>query len=95
MRIKISEGFRLLLSEQVLYIAEDKPKAARKFKDELIKEIRRIPTMPFSYRKSIYFEQDDIRDLIFKGYVITFRIKEEQKVIEVFGFTKYREKIEL
>jgi hypothetical protein len=40
------------------------------------------------FRKSIYFENSNIRDLIFKGYTVVFRINEEQ--IEVFGFVKYQ-----
>ena len=44
--------------------------------------------MPYSYRKSIFFDREDIRDLVFKGYVITFVIK--NNIIEVFGFIKYQ-----
>lgn len=48
--------------------------------------------MPYSNRKSIFYEHDDIRNLIFKGYIIIYRIKKEQEEIEVFGFIKYIEK---
>jgi hypothetical protein len=46
--------------------------------------------MPYAYRKSIYFNDKNIRDLIFKGYTIVFRITENK--IEIFGFVKYQEK---
>lgn len=52
-------------------------------------KIRAIPKRPYSYRKSIYFDNPDIRDLIFKGYTIVFRITDER--IVVFGFTKFQE----
>jgi len=42
------------------------------------------------FRKSIYFDNDSIRDLIYKGYTVVFRINIDQ--IEVFGFVKYQEK---
>ena len=44
--------------------------------------------MPLKSRKSIFFEKDEIRDLIFKGYIIVYRINYDDDSIEVFGFTK-------
>ena len=48
--------------------------------------------MPYAKRKSIYFDNDKIRDIIFKGYTIVYRINEEENCIEIFGFTKYQDK---
>lgn len=47
--------------------------------------------MPFKHRKSIFFDRDDIRDLVFKGYVTVYKVNMDLKEIEVFGFTKYKE----
>ncbi len=91
MKIKLSAGFRLKLAKQVTYIARDKPEAGRNFKTELLNEIRRIPDFPYSYRKSIFFNDDNIRDLVYKGYVIAFRIVKNMNTIEVFGFSKYED----
>jgi len=41
--------------------------------------------------KSIFFNRTDIRDLIFKGYVIVYKIDEKENEIQVFGFSKYKE----
>ncbi len=89
MRLRILTSFGDKLNDQVEYIAKDKPAAARKFKREVIRRIKEIPKMPFANRKSIFFDREDIRDLIFKGYVIVYKINTENKSIEVFGFTKY------
>lgn len=64
-------------------IAEEK--RLEKFETNRIKA---IPGNPFKHRKSIYFENQNIRDLIFKGYTVVFRISENQ--IEIFGFVKYQ-----
>jgi hypothetical protein len=48
--------------------------------------------MPYKQRKSIYFENDEIRDMILKGYVIVYKINNTDDSIEVFGFLKYQEK---
>jgi hypothetical protein len=45
--------------------------------------------MPYKCRQSIYFEDENIRDLVVYGYVITYRIKVD--TIEIFGFTKYQQ----
>lgn len=89
MKLKITKGFRDKLNDQIDYIAKDKPTAARRFKNELISKIRKIPDMPYKHRKSIFFDREDIRDLVFKGYVTVYKIDKESQEIEVFGFSKY------
>jgi hypothetical protein len=49
MKVSLSLGFRSLLNEQVLYIAIDKPKAARKFKSDLKRNLRKDLKQPFNY----------------------------------------------
>ena len=91
MNVKISKSFRDRLAAQVEYIARDKPSAARKFKSEVLERIKEISEMPYKHRKSIFFNREVIRDLIFKGYVIVYKVDEQSQLIEVFGFTKYEE----
>ena len=91
MKIKILESFNFDLNEQVEYIARDKPSAARKFKSDILKILTDLRKYPYKNRKSIFFENEDIRDLIFKGYVIVYFVKNEEREIEVFGLIKYRE----
>ena len=91
MRLRISESFTAKLNDQIEFIAKDKPSAARRFKLELIKKVRKIPEMPYKNRKSIFFDREDIRDLIYKGYIIVYKVNQEEKTIEVFGFTKYKD----
>jgi plasmid stabilization system protein ParE len=90
MKIIYTESFVLRLEKQLQFIAKDKPLAAKKFKKNILTTIKSVSSNPYLCRKSIYFENDSIRDLIYKGYTIVFRIKEKQ--IEVFGFVKYQEK---
>jgi len=87
MKILFKDTFIFRLEKQLDYIALDSPGNARKFKTELLSKIREIPSNPYRYRKSIYFENNKIRDLIYKGYTVVFRIGEN---IEVFGFVKFQ-----
>lgn len=92
MKIKVSKSFRNKLNKQIDYIAKDKPVAARKFKNEIISRINGISNMPYQNRKSIFFDDKEIRDMIFKGYIVVYKINRLKKVIEVFGFAKYEAK---
>jgi plasmid stabilization system protein ParE len=88
MKIDLKESFLKRLGNQIDFIAKNNPQNARKFKNNLLNRIKEIPSNPYKFRKSIYYEDEKIRDLIYKGYTIVFRIND--KVIEVFGFVKYR-----
>lgn len=90
MKVVYKESFIVKLEDQVDYIAKDSPARARKFKSELISQLKLIPKNPYQYRPSLYFTDKQIRDLIFKGYTIVFRINKD--TIEVFGFVKYQNK---
>ena len=91
MKLRILKTFGDKLNEQVDYIAKDKPVAARKFKSDILKRIKKIPDMPFANRKSIFFNREDIRDLIFKGYIVVYKVDNKNGLITVFGFSKYKD----
>ena len=92
MTVELTTEFLQDLEDQIAYISQDKPEAAQKFKDDLFELFEDLPSMPLKYRKSVYFENDTIRDLIFKGYTIIYEIDKIKNRILVFGFTKYKEK---
>ena len=75
--------FSKQLKQILKYIARDKPSASMEFKNKLKKKINLIPDNPYKYRKSIYFNDENIRDLIYKKYTIVYRIKPIKKEIEI------------
>jgi plasmid stabilization system protein ParE len=91
MKISFAETFYVLLNDQINYIAKDKPLAARKFKKDLIKSLKRDLKFPYHYKKSIYFNDELIRDYVFKGYTIVYKINSEFEIVEIFEFIKYME----
>ena len=68
MKIVYKETFVKRLEKQLKYLSENSPKSATKLKVGLIKRIKEIP---YLFRKSIYFENDLIRDMIYKGYKLS------------------------
>lgn len=72
------------------HISIDSVIRANKFKNDLKDMIEDISFMPYKYRKSIYFDDENIRDMIFKGYVTPYEIDKITNTITVLGITKYK-----
>jgi len=88
MRIRYKESFKNRPYRQLKYIAKNSPANARKFRDALKQRIESVKENPYKCRQSIYFDDNTIRDLVFKGYVVVYKIRDES--IDVFGLTKYQ-----
>ena len=93
MKVSFEAKFIQKLNDQVRYISKDKPQAARKFKSDLLKNLRKDLEQPFHFKKSRYFENENIRDYVFKGYICVYEIDVEQDIIIVFGFIKYKDSL--
>ena len=89
MVIKYKPKFERELKIIFDFIAKDSLNRAREFRNELIAKIERTAQTPFICRKSINFNDESIRDLIFKGYVIPYLIDDE--VIYILGIYKANE----
>ena len=70
-------------------IAQDNLKAAKKLKNQLLIKTKSIPVNPYLFRQSIYLEDPQIRDCVFKNCTIVFKI--EPSRIIVFGFLKHQQ----
>lgn len=90
MKIKLTIEFNYDLNDIVDFIAKDKPIAARNFKNDLIKNLKKDLENPFHFKKSIYFENEIYRDYVFKGYTTIIRIDNEKQMVYVIGILKYR-----
>ena len=91
MRIIYDPVFETHLLEIINYIATDKPMAAHQFAESLKKSIENLPYSPFKYRKSIYFNDENIRDMIFKGYTIVYKIyplEDSIYILDIFNQNK-------
>ena len=83
MIITYKPTFSKQLKEIIEHIALDKPSASMKFKNELKESINLLPDYPFTYRKSIYFDDENIRDMVYKKYTIIYRVKPRKNEIEI------------
>ncbi len=89
MKIQESEKFKKNLKNILEYITKDKKTATVDFKNNLKKLIQNLKFMLYKYRKSYFFDNENIRDMVFKGYVIPYLIDKEKLIIlDIF---KWRE----
>ncbi len=70
MQIKLDKRFEISFNLILEYIAKDKLSASKKFKKDLFEQIKNLPNYPYKFRKSFYFNDDEIRDMTFKKYTI-------------------------
>lgn len=63
------------------YIKNDKPLAAKQFENRLNEQICNLIDFPLKHRKSIYFDDENYRDLIYHGYTIVYKIENEKILI--------------
>ena len=92
MKIIESDEYKIRLREVTNFIKKDKKSSAINFAKELRKNIRNLKNYPFKFRKSIYFDDENIRDMIYKGYTITYEINIQNETIEIldiFNQNKY------
>lgn len=93
MKVSFEEKFIIALNNQVRYISKDKPISSRKFKNELIKNLKKDLKRPYHFKKSRYYDDENIRDYVFKGYTSVYKIDIIQDVIIVFGLIKYKDSL--
>ena len=85
MRIVYEEQFKSQLQAILAFIARDNPNAARFFCNRLKVRIEQIPQVPLACRKSRYFDDDTLRDLVFMGYTAIYRVSpDEIRMLDLF-----------
>ena len=86
MKILQSAKFTTQIDEIIWYIAQDKRSAALRFAKELKKTITELKNFPYKYRASYYYDDEHVRDMIFKGYTIIYRISTDTiEILEIFN----------
>ena len=88
MKILTSEVFQRELKEILESIAQEDYEAAKKFKMYLDTIIINMSSKEKKYKKSIYFDNDDIKDIEFQGCVIPFLVDKSNTAYIILSITK-------
>jgi len=89
MNVRILPSFIAKLQFVLEKIAKDKKSAAHTFRREILQECQSLSDFPYRCRRSIHYNNDTIRDLIFKGWTVMYKIVDNE--IKVFALTKYED----
>ena len=89
MKILFIEDFKENLKEILKFIKQDSKNRAYTFRDSLKNEIIKIPERPYSYRENLTMKDTQVRDLIFKGYVVVFVVDESEQTITIMSIYKH------
>ncbi|NLK67074.1 MAG: type II toxin-antitoxin system RelE/ParE family toxin [Campylobacteraceae bacterium] len=85
--IVFSSKFDKSLEEIRVYITlKDGETRYENFANELFRSINNIEFMPRKHRKNLQVNQENIRDLIFKGYTVPFQILENGDIFIITIF---------
>jgi len=87
-----SPTYNVQLIKRLKTIASDSPDNARKFKKTLDEHIYNLDYMPYKFRQSYYYDNENIRDLIVQGYTIPYMIDEENQKIIVLDIFKWEDR---
>jgi len=88
MQILCTELFEKELKEILEKFAKEDFAATKNFKMYLDTVIINIPTKAQKYKKSIYFDDDNIRDIEHQGFRIPFLFDEENDIYLLLGITE-------
>jgi plasmid stabilization system protein ParE len=89
MIIKKNSDFEDSLEKIVLFIAKDSKVKAIKFQKKLNKILNNLSNMPYKFRQSFYYDDKNIRDLIYKGYTIPYLIDKDENCIVILDIFKW------
>lgn len=81
MRVKSSKLYKKQVKEIVNYIAQDKPKAAKKWTQNLKKTVDRLREFPKSGRIVPEYELENYREIIYGNYRVLYQIIPEKEVV--------------
>ncbi len=85
MKIVYEQQFKEQLKAIIEFIARDNSRAAVSFRNNLKSRMQSLTDYPYACRKSLYFDDNSIYDLVYRGYTVIYRIvSDEIRVLDMF-----------
>ena len=66
-----------------LYIKKDSTNRANLFISKLKNQIENLINSPYKFRQSDYYNDENIRDMVFNGYTIIYKIDKIENLITI------------
>ncbi len=93
MYVDTSPRYEVELNKILDFIGDSNPMNALNFAKKLEVKINALPHFPYKCRRSLKFNDENIRDLVFTGYVIPYRensVKERLEVLGIFSENEWK-----
>lgn len=81
--------FGVALQRICAYIWADKPSVARNFKKTLKTKLESLGQNPYRCRASHFIENENYRDLTHKGYILIYKVVQDERLIQVLDIFKW------
>jgi len=85
MQILKTSKFFIELEVIIDFIAQDSFNRAEIFKNGLDTKVNNLPNFPYKCRRSLKSNDKNVRDLIYLGFVIPYRVNTAQNTIVILG----------
>ncbi len=85
MYVDTSPRYEVELNKILDFIGDSNPLNALNFAKKLEAKINDLPNFPYKCRRSLQFSDENVRDLVFAGYVIPYRVNTARDRIEILG----------
>jgi plasmid stabilization system protein ParE len=76
----------------VSFISKDSRNRALNFKRQLDNKINNLVNFPYKFKQSKNHNDEDVRDMTFKGYTITYFIENEKNRMSILDIYKWIDK---
>ena len=74
------------------FIAKDSKNRALNFKSQLDNSINNLINFPYKFKQSKNYDDENVRDMTFKGYTITYLIENNKDRISILDIYKWIDK---
>ena len=89
MTIVYSERFIEQFQQIWDYISKDSYRAAERFRVQAEKRLSGLSYFPYKFRRSRYYDRENIRDYVYKGYTIPYLIDMDKNEIVIMDIFKW------
>ena len=84
--------YSIALKVILSFISKDSRNRAIRFKSQLDNKINNLVNFPYKFQQSKNHFDENVRDMVFKGYTITYLIEDEKDRISILDIYKWVDK---
>jgi len=89
MKIVRKREYLFALKVILIFISKDSKNKALNFKKQLDEKIEDLVYFPYKFRQSRNYNDENVRDMIFKGYTITYLADKDKNTIYILDIYKW------